>query len=280
MAATAEPVNLDLSAHIRDVTDEEVEAFREQGWVTCEGFISEDLAGEILEHYKAWSGVRWDEWPDDPAEQREFIDVIVGKSGGKRMFAARQEDPWMFNYVSQRQIGKAAARLLGVKTIRPLSETLQAKFPASSGHSKPFEWHQDGPFLPIDRMEAIQMWVALAPVSVEMGPMVHLTGSHKEPLGGMLSYSGESAEELYPELWERYECTPEHALATGDAQFHHANTWHSSKVNTTDQVRWGMSSYRMAGHVLYTGQQNYNTDGLGLEPNKPFDHPNFPLVYP
>jgi ectoine hydroxylase-related dioxygenase (phytanoyl-CoA dioxygenase family) len=129
-------------------------------------------------------------------------------------------------------------------------------------------------------MQAVQMWVALAPVSIEMGPMVHLTGSHREPLSGMLSYSGEDPKELYPELWEKYEVTPEHALATGDAQFHHAMTWHASAVNKTDEVRWGMSSYRIAGNCLYTGQQNYNTDGLGLVPNKPFDHPNFPIAYP
>jgi hypothetical protein len=40
-----------------------------------------------------------------------------------------------------------------------------------------------------------------------------------------------------------------------------------------------MSSQRMSADCLYTGQQNFNTDGLGLVPNKPFDHPNFPTVY-
>jgi ectoine hydroxylase-related dioxygenase (phytanoyl-CoA dioxygenase family) len=280
MATTAEPVKVDLSEHIRDITDAEVEAYREQGWVTVPGLISEELAGQVLEHYKVWSGVRWDEWPDDPAEQTEFIAVIEGKSTGRRLFAARQEDPWMFNYVTQRKFGEAAARLIGTNSTRILTETLQAKFPTSSGRSTPFEWHQDGPFLPIDRMQAVQMWVALAPVSVEMGPMVHLTGSQKEPPSGMLSYSGENPRDLHPDLWERYSETEPHPLNTGDAQFHHPLTWHASAVNTTDQVRWGMSSYRVAANVLYTGQQNYNTDGLGLAPNKTFDHPNFPIVYP
>jgi hypothetical protein len=41
-----------------------------------------------------------------------------------------------------------------------------------------------------------------------------------------------------------------------------------------------MSSYRISTRCRYTGQANFNTDGLGLTPREFLDHPNFPTVYP
>ena len=40
----------------------------------------------------------------------------------------------------------------------------------------------------------------------------------------------------------------------------------------------GVSSEALARDM--TAAYRADTDGLGLEPNKPFDHPNFPVVWP
>jgi ectoine hydroxylase-related dioxygenase (phytanoyl-CoA dioxygenase family) len=271
----------DLSRHIAGITEEQIETFWKQGWVLVPKFVSEDLCDQVVEHFKIWSKLRWNEWPKDTRDQQEFVAAIerVYKSA-KRLFAIRQDDPWMFNYVTQRKFGEAAARLLKVPAVKPLSETLQIKYPSSSGHSKALAWHQDFPNIPCDRAEAVQCWLALVPISEDMGQMVHLTGSHRELPGGMMTTTGEDARELYPELFEKYEVSKPKPLAKGDAIFHHALTWHTSYANETDRVRWAMSSYRISARSIYTGQQNFNTDGLGLIPNKPFDHPNFPTVYP
>ena len=270
---------VDPSEHIRSITDDEVERFQRDGWVEVKGLISKELADQIVDHYKAWSGFRWDEWPSDPEEQRDFMAAVERVSQPGKIFAARQDDPWMFNYVTQPKLGEAASRLLGVPAVRILSESMQIKYPKSSGRSASIPWHQDWPFIPIDRVHAVQLWVALRPVTPDMGCMVHLTGSHREPPLGMLSYAGEDAREKYPYLWEQYEQSEPHPMEAGDAYFHHGLTWHYSFPNETDRIRWAMSNYRISADCLYTGQQNYNTDGLGLVPNKPFDHPNFPIVY-
>jgi hypothetical protein len=278
-AATWETVErVDLSAQIRDLAPEEIATFRRDGVVDVPGFIAADLVEEVKQHYMAWSGIRWDEWPDDPAEQQAFVETIE-RPRQKKLFAARQDDPWIFNYVTQPRFGKAAAELIGAPAVRIISETLHVKYPESSGHSRILEWHQDWPFFPIDRVGSVQLWVALAPITKEMGPMVHLKGSHREPPRGMLSVSAQRPQDVLPQLWELYEQTEPHDLAPGDAVFHHGLCFHASGVNHTDRVRWGMSSYRIAADCLYTGQPNHNTDGLGLEPMKPLDHPNFPVVY-
>lgn len=271
----------DLSPYIRDIIDEEVATFWDQGWIIARNFISPELCEQVIAHYMDWSGFRWREWPEDPAEQKEFVAAIEAiNSRPKGRFAIRQDDPWMFNYVTQRKFGEAAARLLKVPAIKPLSETLHVKYPQSSGSSKALPWHQDYPSIPIDRSEAIQLWIALVPVTPEMGPMTHLNGSHRSMPGGMVGEANEDATLLYPEVFEQYQESEPPTLSQGDAVFHHSLTWHRSGVNKTDRVRWAMSSYRISARSRYTGQANLNTDGLGLIPRQYFDHPNFPTVYP
>jgi ectoine hydroxylase-related dioxygenase (phytanoyl-CoA dioxygenase family) len=273
---------VDYSDQIRDITDEEVETFWKNGWVYVPGFITKNLCDQVIQHYADWTGLKKD-WPADEQGQQEFIAAIESLAKRKKgTFAIRQEDAWMFNYVTQRKFGEAAARFLKVPEIKVLSETLHVKYPASSGHSRELVWHQDFPSIPIDRAEAVQFWAALVPITPEMGPMVHLNGSHRTMPGGILAETStqENALELYPELFEEYETSTPLTYAPGDAIFHHSLTWHRSGENHTDKVRWAMSSYRFSARSRYTGQANLNTDGLGLEPRKHFDHPNFPTVFP
>lgn len=270
----------DLSPYIRDLTDEELATFEKNGWVHAPNFINKELCDEVIDHFVAWTGIPR-EWPNDPDEQKKFVEAVDGLlNKPKGTFAIRQEDPWMFNFVMQQKFGKAAAQLLNVPSVKVLSETLHAKFPKTSGRGRRLAWHQDFPSMPIDRAEAVQTWIALVPMTPEMGPMVHLTGSHRSMPGGMLAEVDERAEELYPHIFETYEASEREPYQAGDAMFHHGLTWHSSGDNMSDKVRWAMSSVRFSARSRYTGQANYNTDGLGLEPRKPFDHPNFPTVYP
>jgi hypothetical protein len=271
----------DLSPLIGDVTEEQVETFWRDGVVYVPGFVKPELCEEVIQHFMAWSGMRWKEWPSDPDEQKAFVTAVEASQNRPRgRFGIRQDDPWMFNYVAQRKFGEAAARLLKVPSVKILSETLHVKQPASSGLSMPLVWHQDFPSLPIDRAEAIQFWCALVDVTPEMGPMTHLRGSHRSMPGGMVAELKEDALKLYPELFEQYKPTKLVPLSQGTAVFHHGLTWHCSGINRTDKVRWAMSSYRISTRCRYTGQANFNTDGLGLTPREPFDHPNFPTVYP
>lgn len=271
----------DFTPYIRDLTDAEVRFFRENGWVFAPRFIDPELAEEVRQHYKAWSGIRWDTWPESEAEQKEFIEIVKDKfTDPRKTMAIRQDDPWMFTFVTQRKLGEATARLLNVESVKPYSETLQVKYPASSGFSRELPWHQDLPSMSIDRADAAQTWIALAPATADMGTMRHLSGSHREPPRGMTHFSGEDPAIDFPDIWEKYQIEPPRDYAAGDALFHHCLTFHCSGQNQTNKIRWAMSSLRFSGRSIYTGQQNTNTDGLGLQVNKFFDHPNFPTVYP
>jgi ectoine hydroxylase-related dioxygenase (phytanoyl-CoA dioxygenase family) len=278
-AAQLDRVYEDLSPHIGDVLPQHVETFWRDGFVQVDNFVSPELCDRVVEHFADWTGIRWREWPSDPAEQEEFrLTIQRAQSKPRWFFAIRQDDPWMFNYVTQRKFGEAAAKLLKVPSIKILSETLHAKMPGLSGLSREFPWHQDFPYLPIDRAQAVQTWIALVDVIPDMGPMQHLIGSHRS-MPGIRDGFGEDAREVFPELFEQYKPNALHGVPKGGVLFHHAMTWHHSGLNKTDRVRWAMSSYRMSATCRYTGAHNFNTDGLGLVPNQTFDHPNFPTIY-
>lgn len=278
-AEKLERVYEDLSQYIGDVTPEHVWQFWRDGFVQINDFVAPELCDRVVDHFTDWTGLRWKDWPSDPAEQEAFRKAIDEASKKpKWFFAIRQEDPWMFNYVTQRKFGEAVAKLLKVKEVKILTETLHAKMPGASGRGRSFPWHQDFPWLPIDRAQAAQTWIALVDVTEDMGPMQHLIGSHRS-MPGIRDGFGEDATKIFPELFDEYEVSPLHGVPKGGVVFHHAMTWHYSGENVTDRVRWAMSSYRMSATCRYTGAMNFNTDGLGLAPNEVFNHSNFPTVY-
>ena len=71
----------DVDAHVRAVTDEEVAAYKEQGWVSLPGLLSPELAGSLLDHLKSVTGLDYDELPrdhpdaDTVAERLKFVAV-------------------------------------------------------------------------------------------------------------------------------------------------------------------------------------------------------------
>ncbi len=279
VAEKLDQVYEDLSPHLGDILPEHVEQFWRDGFVQVNNFVSEELCDRVVQHFADWTGLRWNTWPSDPAEQAAFVAAFESAQTKPHwFFAIRQDDPWMFNYVTQRKFGEAAAKLLKIPAVKILSETLHAKMPGPSGKTRAFDWHQDFPWLPIDRCQALQTWIALVDVTPDMGPMQHLIGSHHS-MPGIRGGLGQNGKDVFPELFDQYKISDLHGVPKGGVMFHHGMTWHASAPNQTDRVRWAMSSYRMSAKTLYTGAQNENTDGLGLVPNKTFDHPNFPTVY-
>lgn len=280
MAIDLNDPTADFSSLIRDITDEEVEYFQEEGWLHVRNLITPELALKVREHVKKWSGIEFDEWPQDAAEQARCMQQLEAMKDRTKKFLMSRADPWLGNFFEQRKLGEASARLLKAQSVKKLSETLHFKPPVSSGHGKPLAWHQDFQAIPIDRSAAIQTWIALAPIVPEMGPMQHLRGSHKEGSLGRHIFAGELAEEVNPEIFARRKVTSTRNYQPGDADFHHCLTYHRSGLNETDRIRWAVSSIRFSTRCLYTGMPSIQADGLGMEPFKYFDHPNFPTVYP
>lgn len=143
--------------------------------------------------------------------------------------------PEILNTTFRRNAKRYTAALLGVDVERLTSWGHMIKKPPG-GRSAP--WHQDHAYWEpeLDYL-ALGVWLPMTDVTVDMGAMQFIPGSHKRGL-----------------VPHRHDDKPEHNLLTtvepvdlskavacplkkGGATFHHSETLHYTAPNTTDRVR-------------------------------------------
>ncbi len=282
-----------VNEHVRQVSDAEVAAYREQGWVELPGLLSEALAGDLLSHLKQITGLDYDALPPDHPEADAVISRIREQGIYSLFSMPRLQDQEVWEVVTSHALGEASARLAGVRPMRLLTDGVICKLPAWTeermqiggrlggtwGGETP--WHQDFTSVPWDRAGGVQFWIALSEITPEMGSMQHLTGSHREPpLGGYHRGTGATLAAAHPELWEKYELSEPHHFKPGDVLAHHPLTVHYAQANRSDRLRWVYTSYRIPADTLYTGIpfERFDDFGITFQPWQPFEHPKFPIV--
>jgi ectoine hydroxylase-related dioxygenase (phytanoyl-CoA dioxygenase family) len=272
-----------IADQVREITDDEVQQYREQGWVELKGLVSKELAGEMLDHLKQVTGIEYDELPKDHPEAQNTMDRV--REAGLGLFQmSRMEDQTVWDIVTSKKLGEASARLSGHRPMRLFTDGVICKMPKWTegmgglmGGATP--WHQDMPPMPMDRPGGVQFWLALCEITPEMGSMQHLTGSHVEPPIGNIQYTkDQTLETERPDILEKYEMSPAHHFQPGDVLAHHPLTLHYAQENTTDKLRWVYTSYRIPSNTLYNGIPNARIDEYGFKPWQPHDHPKFPIV--
>jgi len=261
-----------IDTGIRGVTDEEVGFYEEHGWVKLDSLLSRELASELLEQAKNLLGVSGEEAPQEKSFGR-----ATGSAVHAAFFANAARENESFKQVARSPVlGEVAARLIGARPLRLWADSIICKVRSTAGEaSGDSKWHNDWVMIPIDRADAGSFWIALDEITPEMGSLQYLSGSHRErPLGRfqVVDYS-------VPEwLFEKYDVSPAFHLQPGDALAHDSLTFHGASENHTDRNRWAWTSVRFAADALFTGAANARSDSLGLEVNKPLDHPLLPIV--
>jgi hypothetical protein len=277
----------DVDAHVREVTDDEVESYKRDGWVSLPGLISTELTGSLLEHLKGVTGLGYDELPHDHPDAEAVVERIRAEGLAKIFYMSRLHDETVWDIVTSRALGEASARLSGIRPMRMFTDGVICKLPQWTEQeslragimSGETPWHQDFGPVPWDRPFGVQFWLALCEITPEMGSMQHLTGSHRAGPLGCQHYAGDqNVRDQFPELWEQYELSPAHHFQPGDVLAHNPLTVHYAQANATDRLRWVYTSYRVPANTLYNGIPNPRFTEFGLEPWKPFDHPKFPIV--
>jgi hypothetical protein len=265
-----------IDASIREVTDEEVSSYRENGWVKLDGLMSPELANELLERAKARMGEHATvEMPDN----RPNIMTPQLRALWQDWQNPAEEDE-LFRSVSQsRAMGRLASRLLRDRDVRWWGDGILCKLPSSEGGSRT-PWHQDFPYVALDRIGLLNVWVALVDMPAEMGTMRFLNRSQRiGPMGRVIHRTdGKDLLDLYPWIAEEHEVSPALRLKCGDATVHDWMTVHAAPPNETDQPRWAYTDSLLPAETLFTGAQQRRTDGLELKVNEPLEHPRFPVL--
>jgi ectoine hydroxylase-related dioxygenase (phytanoyl-CoA dioxygenase family) len=266
----------------RDVTDAEVNFFKENGWVFLPQLVDREACAQILAHARERMGETGEEISDPTRARRPR--GAAARSAAE--FADYYHPAGDFGVCEQLtyspKVGGNVQRLMSRDVgVRYHYDLIGCKIPESrEGGTGATFWHQDDPSSPFDRDGAVVVWLALTDLTPDTGTMRFLNGSRREGRLGRLNLNQEGADmfELYPDL-ASHEISEPLTYAAGDATAHHGLTLHFAPSNTSSQPRWAYIRAYFAADARYTGSPWFHMDGLGLQVDQLIENPKFPLVH-
>jgi len=218
--------------------------------------------------------------PPPPDGRDESLFSYQKANGFEQMFRRRTDLRLRHAGVAEvvRKLAPVAAALIG-EDVRVLSDNTLSKPPAEEG-SRATVWHQDFPFLPLDRRGVLTMWVALQDVAAESGALRFLPRSHRfGPIGRVELVGDEQGLEaiLRPdELAEVGEpvTTP---VPRGGVTVHDGLLIHSALPNGSSAWRHAWTVRFMPASTRWTGAPIpiEGVEATILAPFSTFDHPRF-----
>ncbi|MFI7442357.1 phytanoyl-CoA dioxygenase family protein [Nonomuraea indica] len=251
---------------VREVTDDEAAFFHDHGWARLPALVAPEAVTALRE--RAAGHLR--------ARERARA-TLVDQAFGQSRDVAETDAAFRALALHSRMGGNAARLLGGVRAVRVQVTNLLVKEPGEHGAT---EFHQDFPWMPMDRSAMLTVWLALARVPADMGALRFYSGSHRHGLlGRSFTRAGDGQLSQHPWLTE-LELSPPLDLEAGDATAHHALTVHGAPANRRDTPRLSFTVTYFDADALYTGAPYRQTDGLGLRVNEPFEHPRFPCPRP
>ncbi|MEU5885171.1 phytanoyl-CoA dioxygenase family protein [Spirillospora sp. NPDC047279] len=257
-----------LQAPVREVSEREIADFRANGWARLPGLVAPEFVDGLRERAL-----------ERLAERRDrFRNSYVDQAFGQDRDIARHDEAYAALALSPQLARNVCRLLVGVDAVRLQVTNLLIKEPANGDGHGATVFHQDFPWMPMDRSAMLTVWLALADVPADMGSLRFYNGSHHHGSLGR-SFVREDDDALSQHPWlETLELSDPIDLAAGDATVHSSLVVHGAPANERAEPRLSFTATYFDATALYTGAAYGQTDGLGLEVNKPFDHPMFPVV--
>ena len=251
---------------VRRLTHDEARFYHEHGWVHVPALVDsrivKTLATKAAELHRPTGTVS--------------VAAVAKAFGQNRGLAAIDEDFAAAVY-SPTMAGNASQLLPGRPQVRLQIDNLLVKEPADGVHGAT-TYHQDFPWMPMDRSSMLTVWLALTDIPATMGSLRFYDRSHiYGVLGRSFARPDDDALTQHPWL-AGLELSPALDLRAGDATIHSALTIHGAAVNEHDTPRLSYAWTYFDAQTKYTGAPFAQADGLGLTVNEVFDHPCFPLI--
>lgn len=227
------------------LTDEQIAAYRSQGFVHIPGILSRDEATHFHAVAQDFAAVG-PSLSNQPVFQ-QLVNVWTQNDGMKAL-------------TLHPNVGAVAEKLAGVP-LRLWHDQILIKKPHNEA---PTQWHQDQPYWPHQNSaHPISCWIALCDVPVERGCMTFIPGSQKRTdLRAQNLNDPDSLFSICPELkWEPRVTIP---LKAGDCTFHHGRCAHMATPNFTDEARVAHVVIFMDADTTFDGNPHVVTHKLGL----------------
>ena len=232
------------------LTNTQVQAFREDGFLVAEGIVTDDDLAPVIREYEAWIDRRARELADDgkitdlyedaPFERRFALLYAQTPEIGQGMDIMQMRGAAMFAFLRNDNLLDAVESLIGAEiTCNPIQH-IRAKPPESKGSAGFYNvpWHQDAgvTWQEADDSDIITCWLAMVDATVENGCMEVLPGVWKQ---GFLEHQSEGGTTIRPELFPQVAPRPV-PVGKGGLVFMHRYTPHRSTPNLTNSVRWSL----------------------------------------
>jgi len=227
------------------LSTEQIEAFRENGFIK----ISNVLSADLLHYYRQQISDKVAKLSADalPLAQRS----TYGKAF-LQIMNLWQESEAVREFVFGRRLARIATELMGCRGVRIYHD--QALYKEPGGGITP--WHADQYYWPVSNDHMVTAWVPLQATPLEMGPLIFCEKSHCVQIGRDLEISDESEMTLQEALTHfRQEEGP---YALGDVSFHSGWTFHRAGANSTDRPREVMTMIYMDQDMRLAAPKNKN----------------------
>ncbi len=257
-----------MAVALENITEEQVQFFQSNGYIKIENALSR---AELNDFRQALAAVT-----DQPGQGHlhqvgnkytQDVNVWTVHEGVRR-------------HVFNPKLAEIARRLSRSKRIRIWHDQLIVKMPGN----RPTQYHHDLPLWPMIEAGALTCWIALVDVTVDMGCMRFIPGSHQWGRLAFATLPNETLENqdglrmVVPE--DKYDALESVTveLKAGSCTFHNALTIHHTGSNLTDRPRMGFIINYMPDGTRYSGKPHVTTDPLGLAIGQPLSGELFPIL--
>jgi hypothetical protein len=224
---------------VRDVTDDEVRFYHENGWAKLDGLVEPEVSAEMLR-------VARPQYEEKRVAAADIWELALG-------YASEGVEPFRSVALSE-TMGRNAQRLIDRRRLTDTDVPVRFRLDLVARKdvdARGTPYHHDGHGAVPDRSGMITFWVALEEVTPEMGSMRFLSGSHREgPLG--LDFANQNLTDIYPKLVDLYELSPPLHYRPGDATVHHSWTVHGTPPNVSGRPRWSYVFGYASADTLWT----------------------------
>ena len=244
-----------------EVTADEVEYYRKNGFVVIEDFLS---AGE-LEH---WRTTVMGAVKERAGQKMPGKEIKVGESDGinedeayygkvfDQLLNLWQTDAGVKELMCDERIGQMAAQLSGADGIRIWHDQALFKRPWAN----PTSWHLDTPFWSFSDRRALSIWIALDDATYQNGCLYFIPGSYHETesVNKGIGKNMDGIFEVYPQFVKVNSVAA--PMKAGSCSFHNGLTIHGAGPNMTSGYRRAMTCAYMPDGNTFNGQANILPD--------------------
>ena len=266
------------NAPLRDITEDEIEAYERDGIVCLRGLFDADWIEHVRRCVEA-----------DIQSPGTLAQDIT--RGGEGVFISDTfvwaNIPEFQDFISKSPAAQIVAAIMRSKKINLLFDQILVKEPGSSTRTM---WHHDHTYWPVAGDQVCTLWLALDPVTAENGAVEYIAGSHKWGVrykAEAFIGDGRYTEPL-PEvpdidsMRDQFDMI-QFEMAPGDCTVHHGLLVHGAPGNeTVDRRRRAYVTRWCGDDVTYNPRPNIQRmlREPGIEVGGPLDCDLFPVVWP